>query len=126
MAVLLGAKPPIPTALFVIGESKTFTAPRTGTIKVIITGGGGQGAFLANKNATPTKFHRDEKHFQTKIIPGYEKSVMDSFLSTAFSPPVEDGDILLFPPYLRHSATSLSHHRYQMRMTFSFNIDLKR
>ena len=53
MAVLLGAKPPIPTAQFVIGESKTFTAPMTGTIKVIITGGGGQGAFLANKNATP-------------------------------------------------------------------------
>ena len=39
MAVLLGAKPPIPTAQFVIGESKTFTAPMTGTIKVIITGG---------------------------------------------------------------------------------------
>ena len=53
MAVLLGAKPPIPTAQFVIGESKTFTAPMTGTIKVIITGGGGQGAFLANKNSTP-------------------------------------------------------------------------
>ena len=79
-----------------------------------------------NKNASPTKFHRDDKLFQTQIFPGYEKSVMDSFLSTAFSPPVEDGDILLFPPYLRHSATSLSHHRYQMRMTFSFNIDLKR
>ena len=53
MAVLLGAKPPIPTAQFVIGESKTFTAPVTGTIKVIVTGGGGQGGFLANKNATP-------------------------------------------------------------------------
>ena len=48
-----GDAAPIPTAQFVIGESKTFTAPLTGRIKVILTGGGGQGAFLANKNATP-------------------------------------------------------------------------
>ncbi len=55
MAVILG-KPaaPIPTTQFVIGQSKTFTAPLTGRIKVIITGGGGQGAFLANKNSTIT------------------------------------------------------------------------
>ena len=38
----------IPTTQFVIGQSKTFTAPLTGRIKVIITGGGGQGAFVAN------------------------------------------------------------------------------
>lgn len=52
MAVILGSKPPIPLTQVVIGDSKTFTAPITGRIKVIITGGGGQGAFLANKNAT--------------------------------------------------------------------------
>ena len=48
MAVILGAKPSLPTTQFVIGTSKTFTAPLTGRIKVIITGGGGQGAFVAN------------------------------------------------------------------------------
>jgi len=47
-----GDAAPIPTTQFVIGQSKTFTAPLTGRIKVIITGGGGQGAFLANKNAS--------------------------------------------------------------------------
>jgi hypothetical protein len=52
MAVILGSKPPIPLTQVVIAESKTFTAPITGRIKVIITGGGGQGAFLANKNVT--------------------------------------------------------------------------
>lgn len=52
MAVLLGSKPPIPLTQVVIGASKTFTSPITGRIKVIITGGGGQGAFLANKNAS--------------------------------------------------------------------------
>ena len=49
-----GDAAPIPTAQFVIGESKTFTAPLTGRIKVIITGGGGQGAFVANASGTPT------------------------------------------------------------------------
>jgi len=52
MAVILGAKPSLPTTQFVIGTSKTFTAPLTGRIKVIITGGGGQGAFVANSNST--------------------------------------------------------------------------
>ncbi len=51
MAVILGSKPPIPLTQVVIAESKTFTSPITGRIKVIITGGGGQGGFLANKNA---------------------------------------------------------------------------
>tara|TARA_R110002020_G_scaffold158164_3_gene341232 strand:- start:1032 stop:2219 length:1188 start_codon:yes stop_codon:yes gene_type:complete len=53
MAVILG-KPaaPIPTTQFVIGESKTFTAPLTGRIKVILTGGGGQGAFVAGNSGT--------------------------------------------------------------------------
>ena len=53
MAVILG-KPaaPIPTTQFVIGQSKTFTAPLTGRIKVIITGGGGQGAFLYNSSSS--------------------------------------------------------------------------
>tara|TARA_R110002124_G_C8918978_1_gene511107 strand:+ start:426 stop:1595 length:1170 start_codon:yes stop_codon:yes gene_type:complete len=36
---------PIPYQQVVIGESKTWTVPRTGKIKVLLTGGGGQGAF---------------------------------------------------------------------------------
>ena len=54
-----GDAAPIPTAQFVIGESKTFTAPLTGRIKVILTGGGGQGAFLANASSTPTSNYGD-------------------------------------------------------------------
>ena len=50
---------PIPTAQFVIGESKTFTSPLTGRIKVIITGGGGQGAFVANSNQYPNQNYGD-------------------------------------------------------------------
>ena len=47
-----GDAAPIPTAQYVIGQSKTWTSPVTGRIKVILTGGGGQGAFLANVNGT--------------------------------------------------------------------------
>jgi len=47
-----GDAAPIPTTQFVIGQSKTFTAPITGRMKVIITGGGGQGAFLYNVNSS--------------------------------------------------------------------------
>jgi hypothetical protein len=36
---------PIPYQQVVIGQSKTWTVPRTGKIKVMLTGGGGQGAF---------------------------------------------------------------------------------
>ena len=36
---------PIPYQQMVIGQSKTWTVPRTGKIKVMLTGGGGQGAF---------------------------------------------------------------------------------
>jgi len=45
-----GDAAPLPYKQFVIGQSKTWTAPATGKIKVIITGGGGQGAFVANQN----------------------------------------------------------------------------
>lgn len=54
-----GDAAPIPTTQFVIGESKTFTSPITGRVKVILTGGGGQGAFLANASGTPTSNYGD-------------------------------------------------------------------
>ena len=45
MAIKLGGgeSSPLPYTQFVIGQSKTWTAPLTGRIKVILTGGGGQG-----------------------------------------------------------------------------------
>jgi len=57
MAIKLGGgeSSPLPYTQFVIGQSKTWTAPLTGRIKVILTGGGGQGALLAsNDNISPT------------------------------------------------------------------------
>ena len=77
-----------------------------------------------NKNASPTKFIRDDNLYGLQIFPGYDKSELAYPLSSDYSPNVKDGDILLFPPYLRHSIRSLSHHRDQMRMTFSFNMGI--
>ena len=52
MAIKLGGSggesSPLPYTQFVVGESKTWASPLTGKIKVIITGGGGQGALLAS------------------------------------------------------------------------------
>jgi len=43
---------PLPYQQFVLGQSKTWTVPTTGKIKVVLTGGGGQGAFVPNKQIT--------------------------------------------------------------------------
>ena len=77
-----------------------------------------------NKNSSPTKFHRDPGWYECQRFPNYENTPMDYVLSGGYSPPVEDGDILLFPSYLQHSVESQPYHKDKMRMTFSFNIDL--
>ena len=51
-------------------------------------------------------------------------SSMASVLSAEYFPFVEDGDIILFPPYLEHSVKSKQNPKDDMRMTFSFNIDV--
>lgn len=43
---------PLPYQQFVLGQSKTWTVPTTGKIKVVLTGGGGQGAFVPNSHST--------------------------------------------------------------------------
>jgi len=78
-----------------------------------------------NKNASPTKFYNDNRMIDTQKYIGYEKGPIGSCLSNYGSPKVEDGDILLFPPYLEHSVTSTPEHKNNMRMTFSFNIKLE-
>ena len=78
-----------------------------------------------NKNATPTSFHREDKTFRTQLFDGAENTALAECLTSTFSPYVEDGDIILFPPYLDHSVESKPQHKDSMRMTFSFNITLK-
>ena len=77
-----------------------------------------------NKNASPTKFYRPNKMYSTQLFPGYEDCELHDFYYSDFSPSVEDGDVLLFPPYFEHSVTSYDYHKDNMRMTFSFNLTL--
>ena len=77
-----------------------------------------------NKNASPTQFFRSDSSYQTQIFDEYKQSALAPCLSPCVAPSVEDGDILLFPPYLDHCVLSEPYHRDNMRMTFSFNINL--
>ena len=79
-----------------------------------------------NKNASPTTFHRSDRLYQTQLFTGYPESAMNGILGLHCSPPVEDGDILLFPPHLEHSVQSKPENKNKMRMTFSFNIGIEK
>ena len=81
-------------------------------------------AVYYNKNSTPTTFHRVDRNYRTQLFHGAESTSLAPCLSPNGSPSVEDGDILLFPPYLPHSVESKPQHKNSMRMTFSFNITL--
>ena len=78
-----------------------------------------------NKNASPTKFFNGNAMINTQKFRGCEETALSACLAEGHFPPVEDGDILLFPPYLTHSFTSEPQHKNGMRMTFPFNIALK-
>ena len=79
-----------------------------------------------NKNASPTKFFKTNSIItDTQKFDGYRQSALASCLANSVSPDVKDGDILLFPPYLKHSVKSKPQHKNEMRMTFSFNITLE-
>ena len=78
-----------------------------------------------NKNASPTKFFNGNAMINTQKFRGCEETALSACLAEGHFPPVEDGDILLFPPYLEHSVESKPQHKDSMRMTFSFNIALK-
>ena len=77
-----------------------------------------------NKNASPTKFFNDNSMINTQKFRGFEETALSTCLVEGYFPPVEDGDIVLFPPYLPHSVASKFEHKNKMRMTFSFNIFL--
>jgi len=77
-----------------------------------------------NKNASPTTFYREPGRYELQRWPDYIDSAMAPVLCSEYLPSVEDGDIILFPPYLEHSVKSKPHHKDKMRMTFSFNIEL--
>lgn len=77
-----------------------------------------------NKNASPTSFKRSDNMYKTQSFPDFINSALAECLCSEFSPNVEDGDIILFPPYLEHYVKEQPSSNNKMRLTFSFNIDL--
>ena len=77
-----------------------------------------------NKNASPTTFFNNNFMIKTQEFDGFEETDLSSCLAEACFFPVEDGDIILFPPYLPHGVESTPAHQNKMRMTFSFNITI--
>lgn len=78
-----------------------------------------------NKNSSPTEFSRPSKLYQTQLFPGYKDCEIKDSYYYSFRPDVMDGDILLFPPYLSHSVSNIILEEPNMRLTFSFNLELK-
>lgn len=77
-----------------------------------------------NKNSSPTIFYKGENpdgHFHK--FKGHETSKLKECYWDYFFPTVNDGDILLFPPYLYHSVKSEEKHKSNMRLTFAFNLN---
>jgi hypothetical protein len=74
-----------------------------------------------NKNATPTKFYRPDLLNRIHQFPvGKNAQPFIQYFSDTVEPPVEEGDVILFPPYLKHSVSTGSDAK--MRLTFSFNL----
>ena len=77
-----------------------------------------------NKNASPTTFFNNNFMIKTQEFDGFRETDLSSCLADACHFPVEDGDIILFPPFLEDSVDSTVEHKNSMRMSFSFNITI--
>jgi hypothetical protein len=77
-----------------------------------------------NKNSSPTTFIRPGKLYKMQSYSGCGESLLSSSFSERYHTEVKDGDIILFPPYLDHHVESKECHKDNMRLTFSFNVDL--
>ena len=77
-----------------------------------------------NKNASPTVFSKDDGIHTVHWVPNWENSKLSLFFSNNVAIPVVDGDIVLFPPYLKHGVPKQEkiNSDDKMRLTFSFNL----
>ena len=79
-----------------------------------------------NKNSTPTGFVKESGAHIVHNVPNWKNSKLNLFFSDDISIPVDDGDMVLFPPYLKHYIPEQKMDSDdKMRLTFSFNILLK-
>lgn len=77
-----------------------------------------------NKNSSPTVFIRPGKLYKMQSNSGEGDSILSPSFFGRYKTEVKDGDIILFPPYLDHFVESEEWHKDNMRLTFSFNVDI--
>lgn len=80
-----------------------------------------------NKNSSPTTFYPTSLLHRTNRFDGYEHSILNDCFYDYANIDVNDGDVILFPPYLEHEVIldkNIS-NKEKMRLTFSFNILMK-
>ena len=75
-----------------------------------------------NKNATPTTFYPPSTLYRSLRYRGVDDSLFSSACKDNYEAKVQDGDVILFPPYLEHEVKQQTSDA--MRMTFSFNLIL--
>ena len=76
------------------------------------------------KNPSPTVFMRQADTYRTQEFPGWFDSVIAQCFHSEYTPKVEEGDVILFPPYLKHMVRAHDSDE-KMRLTFSTNLLLK-
>jgi len=75
-----------------------------------------------NTGASPTKFHNAHRYMKLCMPPDiHPDSPIGEMYADMHDQEVEDGDVILFPPWLVHEVIS-DKTRTDMRLTFTFNI----
>jgi len=74
-----------------------------------------------NKGFTPTTFFRPDSNNRSHQFP-YNGGEFKEYFADTLQPNLSDGDVILFPPYLKHCVDLTT--SANMRLTFSFNLQL--
>lgn len=75
-----------------------------------------------NKNASGTIFMRPFDAYRSQEFPLWQYSKINECFNPRYVPDVRDGDVIMFPPYIKHM---VQHAEEKMRLTFATNLVLK-
>jgi hypothetical protein len=67
-------------------------------------------------------FQKTNTDWRSQQINAWHETKLAEYYNEMFYPPISDGDILLFPPYLLHAVKADERNAEDMRLTFSFNV----
>lgn len=67
-------------------------------------------------------FQNVNTELRTQQHHNWRKTRLAHYYNDIICPPIDDGDIILFPPHLYHSVKTDERNAKDMRLTFSFNV----